>query len=69
MMRLLRKIGTNVRTRRVEGPVVGGLRDVVAAIGEALDHAMEPHDNATREAATKALHALGFALEDVRRLR
>ena len=52
-----------------DGPVVAGLRAQVAAISDALAVAVEPHDAATHEAATKAEHALGFALDDIRSMR
>ncbi len=52
-----------------DGPVVAGLRAQVAAITDALAVAVEPHDAATRELATKAVHALQFGLYDLRRMR
>jgi hypothetical protein len=50
------------------GPIIGNLRAAVASLSTTLATAVEPHDDATREAATKAEHALGFALDDARRL-
>ena len=51
-----------------DGPVVAGLKAATYEVLDALADAAEPHDAATREAATKADHALGFALDDARRL-
>ncbi len=51
-----------------DGPIVAGLKAAAAEVLDALFDAVEPHDEATREAATKAEHVLGFALDDLRRL-
>ncbi len=51
-----------------DGPVVADMKAAAAEVLDALFDAVEPHDDATREAATKAEHALGFALDDVSRL-
>lgn len=56
-------------TLKDDGPTVAMLRRAVEAVSDALAVAAEPHDAATREAATKADHALGFALDDLRVLR
>lgn len=51
-----------------EGPTVAGLKAAAYAVLDALDYAEEPRVPAAREAATKTEHALGFALDDARRL-
>lgn len=51
-----------------DGPVVGGLGAAAGEVLNAIIDAAEPHDATTREAATKAEHALGFALDDLGRL-
>jgi hypothetical protein len=50
------------------GPEIDGLRAAAGRVIEVLTTAAAPRDPAAREAATKAEHALGFALDDARRL-
>lgn len=72
LLEVLREINGSLKPIAVAsggGPVIGSLRAAVASVSAALATAVEPHDDATREEATKAEHALGFALDDLRRLR
>ncbi len=71
MLQVLREINGSLKSiagPTGSGPIIGSLRAAVASLSTALATAVEPHDDATREAATKAEHALGFALDDMRRL-
>jgi hypothetical protein len=49
------------------GPEIDGLRAAAGRVIEVLTTAAAPRDPTAREAATKAEHALGFALDDARR--
>jgi hypothetical protein len=48
-------------------PMVREIRAAFDAVAAALVGAVEPKSVAAREAATKAVHSLGFALDDLRR--
>jgi hypothetical protein len=51
-----------------DGPVVREIRAGYDAVAAALVGAVEPKADAARESATKAVHSLRFALDDLRRL-
>jgi hypothetical protein len=52
-----------------DGPVVREIRAAFDAVAAAIVGAAEPKTDTAREAAMKAFHALGFALDDIRRLQ
>jgi len=50
------------------GPEIDGLRAAAGRVIEVLTTAAAPRDPAALEAAVKAEHSLGFALDDARRM-
>lgn len=57
-----------VATTLEDRPTVAGLSAAVYDVLVAPDNPEKPRDTATCEAATKAMHVLGFAVEDVNQM-